>query len=102
MAKTGRPKKDEGEQGTTQVRIFDEMHELIEDLRLVLPLSTAQILQRVGLTDLKELHDKYCKQIADVKKADRDREEVARKAREEAEKLEGANPPKPAPRKRGS
>lgn len=84
VAKTGRPRKEEGERGTTQIRVFDEMDQMVADLRLVLPLSTAQIMQRVGYANLKELHETYKKQIDAVKESDRIAEESRRKAQEEA------------------
>ncbi len=100
MAKTGRPRKDEGDAGTTQIRVFDEMAEMVSDLLLVLPLSTAQIMQRVALTDLKELHETHKPRVEKVKAARRAAETVMMKAREEAELMDRQAVPKPStPRK---
>lgn len=51
MAKMGRPRKDEGESGTTQVRVYTEMAEMISELTLVLPKTSAQIIADAAIRD---------------------------------------------------
>lgn len=92
MAKTGRPKKGESEGGTTQVRCFDDMAEKLSDLTLVLPLSTAQILQRVAGANLNELHETHAARIEQVKAKRRAAEEAERQAKEESVKLLSEEP----------
>ncbi|AWM40346.1 hypothetical protein GobsT_11760 [Gemmata obscuriglobus] len=77
MAKTGRPRKGEADQETTQVRCFRQMAQQLAELTLVLPLSTAQLLQRVAGANLAELHETHREQIRKVQAA----EEAAAAAR---------------------
>lgn len=86
MGKTGRPKKDEGEQTTKDTRIFVEMWEQIADIQLVLKKTSAQILQDVGGLDLRELHDSLRPQIERAKALNEKANEEIRKIQEEASK----------------
>jgi hypothetical protein len=101
VAKTGRPRKGE-EGGTTQIRVFEDMAAMVSDLLLVLPLTTAQIVQRVCGNNLRELHETYKKQIDSVKAAERAAEEAKRKAQEEAAILEQREPSRPRRKKEES
>ena len=87
MAKTGRPRKGD-EQGTTQVRCFLPMAQQLADLTLVLPLTTAQLLQRVAGANLSELHETHAKQIQAVKEANAAAEAARQRAMQEAAELE--------------
>ena len=87
MAKTGRPRKEEGDRGTTQVRCFDEMALLLERLRKVLPLSTAQLLHRTAWANLSELFETHREQIERVEAAERAAEEARKAAIEASAKL---------------
>ena len=97
MAKTGRPRRGESEGETTQIRVFNEMAALVSDLLLVLPLSTAQIMQRVGGANLKELHETHLPKIRTVKAAREAAEEAQKKA--QAEAAAQLDEPKPKSRK---
>lgn len=87
MAKTGRPRNGESDGSTTQVRCFEEMARKLSDLALVLPLSTAQILQRVAGANLDELYETHEKRIAEVKAKRRAAAEAERQAKEESARL---------------
>lgn len=88
--KPGRPRKDEGEKGTTNMRVFDEMAAQIQDLLLVLELTTAQIIQQVGGKDLNELYLAHKPQIDEVKAIRRAAEEAERAAAARAQGLVAA------------
>lgn len=67
MAKTGRPKKGEGEQDTVQIRCYPEMKAMIDELLPVMGMSTAQLLQHIAGLRLQELHDRSKPLIAKAK-----------------------------------
>lgn len=103
MAKMGRPRKDDGEAGTAQVRIAEDLVGILQDLRLVLPTTTAAILDPLIRVELKRMHDLYRGQIEKVKAADRAAEDARLKAVEEAmalgrdPKTKGFTPPRKKP-----
>jgi hypothetical protein len=88
MAKMGRPRKEDGEAGTTLVRVNDEMARMLSDLVLVLPKTTAQIIQQAAGVEIEELHRKYAPQIANVRAAQKAADEALQNARAEAEKMD--------------
>lgn len=95
MAKGGRPRKGDEVEETTQVRCTLPMAAMLSDLILVLPLSTAQLLQRVALANLTELHETHKAQIEKVKAARAAAEEAQRRAIEEAAQVESRITQKP-------
>ena len=67
MAKTGRPPKSAGEQGTKLVRVNADVADMLSDLALVHPKSTAQILDPLIRGEVEELHKKYLPKIEEAK-----------------------------------
>jgi hypothetical protein len=76
------------------------MAEMLSDLALVLPLSTAQILQRVAGVNLRELYETHQERIREVKAKRAAAEEASRKAQEETAKLLDAESRQTKPRRK--
>lgn len=101
MGKQGRPPKNAGDRGTKQVRVFEDIADMLSDLSLVYPQSTAQILDPLIRAEVEELHEKYLPKIEEAKAAKAIAEEKLQKIREEAQRIanDEKGPKKP---KRGS
>lgn len=99
MAKGGRPKKDDGEQGTRQVRVFDDIAEMLADLSLVHPKSTAQILDPLIRPEVEELHRKFKHLIDEARATEAARVAENKRLRDAAAKL--VTEPKPTRKKSG-
>ncbi len=94
MAKSGRPPKHAGDQGTKQVRVNEDIAEMLSDLSLVHPKSTAQILDPLIREEVVELHRRYLPKILEAKAVQTTAEEALKKIQEEAEKLANDQPKK--------
>lgn len=88
VPKMGRPKKGEPKAETTQVRVSPEMAELLSDLALVHPKTTAQILDQLALIDVRELHGRYKKLIDDAKATSENAEAKLKQLRDAAARIE--------------
>lgn len=88
MAKTGRPRKEDGDAGTKQIRVFDDLGEMIADLSEVLPKSTAQICDPLLRPEITKLCEKYKPQITAIKAAKKAAEEAIKKAQHEVKQLD--------------
>ena len=101
MAKMGRPRKDQGEAGTSQIRINDDLAVMLSELLLVMPnKTTAQIVDPFLRPELTLLHERHKAQIEKVKAAIEAAEQARLKAIQESEELERQGPgkkPKPKP-----
>jgi hypothetical protein len=92
----GRPRSGDAEQGTKQTRLFTDLADMIADLALVLPKSSAQITEPLLRPDIEAMHRKYKAQIEKAKAAQAAAEEALKEAREEAKSvnhLGGKKPP---------
>jgi hypothetical protein len=87
MAKTGRPRKGEPKAETEQVRVSPELKELLSDLALVYPKSTAQILDQIALAEVRELHAAYKPLIDKAKATNESAAAALQKLQEEAARL---------------
>jgi FtsZ-binding cell division protein ZapB len=87
MAKGGRPKKEDGDQETRQVRVFGDVADKLADLALVYPKTTAQVLDPLIRAEVEALHEKYKPLIEEAKAALRVQQEALDKARQKAEQL---------------
>lgn len=75
----GRPRADEGDRGTRQIRVFDDVGEMLSLLVRILGTSTAQLLDPMIRPDLESMCKRHEAEIAKIKEAD----EVVRKAQEQ-------------------
>lgn len=82
--KGGRPRKDEGDNGTRQVRVFEDIAAMLADLALVHPKSTAQLCDPLLRPEITELHKKYKLQIDAAKAAQAEAQRAIEQARSEA------------------
>lgn len=99
MAKTGRPPKHSGDQGTKQVRVNEDLAEMLSDLSLVHPKSTAQILDPLIRAEVEELHKKHLPKIEEAKATRAAAEEQMLRIRQDAERLANEPEQKPKPKR---
>lgn len=102
MARTGRPRKGQGEAGTAQTRIKDDLQQMVSDLLLVMDTTSAQLLDPMIRPDLTRMWEKHKPQIQRVKAALDAAEAAQRKAIEETRELErkaSEAPTTPPPRR---
>lgn len=93
--KGGRPKTGQGEQGTRQIRVFDDLADKLSWIVRVLDTSTAQLLDPMIRADIESLYQRHEPAILRIKAA----EEALKRAEEEA--ASQANQPAPKrPRER--
>lgn len=92
MGKTGRPPKSAGDAGTKQVRVFEDLAEMLSDLSLVHPKSTAQILDPLIRAEVEDLHEKYRPQIEKAKAAKKTADEQLQRIKDEAERIANQQP----------
>jgi hypothetical protein len=87
MARTGRPRKDEGEKGTSQIRLKDDLVLMLSELLLVLPkgTTTAVLVDPFIREEITELHKQHKSLIEKVKAANQAAEDALLQARHEAE-----------------
>jgi hypothetical protein len=102
MAKMGRPKAGEPRGETELVRASPELKQLLSDLALVHPKTTAQLLDQFALIEVRELHARFKPLIDKAKATSANAEATLQKLADEAAKLDrqaSAAPPltEPAP-----
>jgi len=97
MARGGRPKKSDGEQETRQIRVFGDIADMLADLSLVHPKSTAQICDPLLRAEITELHERYREQIDAAKAARLAHEQALEKARQDALRIATEAPAAPRP-----
>lgn len=88
MAKRGRPRKDEGERGTRQVRVFEDLADRLAELNAVTGEDTAVYLDKLVRPDVEHRCELYAKPIADYRKARAAAEAATRQAQEEVRRIE--------------
>lgn len=88
MAKMGRPRKDQGEAGTSQIRINDDIAAMLSELLLVMDTTTARLVDPFLRPEITHLHERHKAQIDRVKAAMAAAEEARIKAVRESEELE--------------
>lgn len=95
MAKMGRPRKGEAKAETGQVRVSPELAEMLSDLALVHPKTTAQILDEIALADVRELHSTYRPLIEKALATSQSAQAALQKLQEEAALLDTMGKAKP-------
>lgn len=80
MAKGGRPRKDEGDHGTRQVRVFEDIAEMVSWIVRVEGGTTAKVIDPLVRAQLTVRYLKHKDVIDKIKKA----EDEARRVEEEA------------------
>lgn len=99
MAKTGRPPKGAGNQGTTQVRVNDDLAAMLSELSLVHPKSTAQILDPLIREEVQRLYELYLPKITEAKAVKAAADENLKRIQDEAQKMATEPPAPKKPRK---
>jgi hypothetical protein len=95
MARGGRPKADEGDRGTRQVRVFDDVADMLSLLVRVLGTNTAQLLDPMIRPDLESLYEQHRPAIEQIKAAEerlRTAEAQLRQAVDDAARQAAAKP----------
>jgi hypothetical protein len=80
MAKrAGRPRKEEGERGTTHIRAFDDIAEWVRWIVRVEGGSSAQLIDPLVRAPLKARYDRIAHLVEGIKIAEQKAEEGAKK-----------------------
>ena len=105
MGKTGRPTNEQRQAGsakTTNVRVNDDLAEMLSDLVKVIDKTTALILDPLIRPEVERLHKLHQPQIQKVKAATAALEEAMKKAAEEAAEVAASDAQAKPRRKSGA